>query len=53
MIDHDFPGVRGNGFHDFMMDEIELGARVALAIQDPEQWFWAIWEEELWADVRS
>lgn len=47
MIDHDFPRS-----HDFLMDEIELGARVALAIGDPEQWIWALWEEELWADAR-
>ncbi len=35
-------GLASNGMHDAVMDEIELGARVSLAIDDPEQYFWAL-----------
>lgn len=35
-------GVRGNGFHSFMINEIEFGARVALALDDDEQWWWEL-----------
>lgn len=42
LITHDFPGVHSNGMHDFVMDEIELGARVAILISDPEQAWWEL-----------
>jgi hypothetical protein len=42
MRGHDFPGVCGHGMHQFMLDEIEFGARVTLAFNDPEQWWWEI-----------
>lgn len=43
-IGHDYPGVCGNGMHNFIMDEIELGARVAILIDDPDgdQWWWEL-----------
>lgn len=28
-------GCRGPGFHNFMIDEMEYGARVALSLDDP------------------
>lgn len=43
MVGHSgWGGAHGHGFHDWMIDEIELGARVALAIDDPDrdQWWW-------------
>jgi hypothetical protein len=39
---HDFPGAVGRGMHDFMLDEIEFGARVAMALDDPDQWWWEL-----------
>jgi hypothetical protein len=44
MTGHDFPGVCGSGMHGFALDELELGARAALAIDDPDgdQWWWAL-----------
>lgn len=42
LITHDWPGTHGNHMVNFVMDEIELGARVALAIDDPEQWWWEL-----------
>lgn len=47
LISHDYPGLHGAGMHNFVMDEIELGARVALTIADPEQWWWEIHHEEV------
>lgn len=35
-------GMYGNGFHDFMMDELELGARVAMALQEEDQAWWLL-----------
>lgn len=40
MTGHDFPGVVGHGMHDYAMDEIEVGARVAQALSDPDQAWW-------------
>jgi hypothetical protein len=37
---HDYPGVRNAGFIQFEIDELELGARVAFAIDSPEQAWW-------------
>lgn len=37
MVGHDWPGVHGPGLHQWVMDEVELGARAALALDDPEQ----------------
>lgn len=42
MLGHDYPGVYGNGFVQWELDELELGARVAMAIDDPEQAWWEI-----------
>lgn len=39
---HEYPGVCGNGMHGFTMDELELGARVALSLDDPEQTWWEL-----------
>lgn len=35
-------GSYGHGMHDFIIDEIELGARAALTIGDPEQAWWEV-----------
>jgi len=32
----------GPGFPAFELDEWELGARVALGLDDPEQWWWEL-----------
>lgn len=40
MLGHDYPGVRGPGFVQWEIDELELGARVALMLDDPEQAWW-------------
>lgn len=42
MVGHDYPGVYSQGFVQFEIDELELGARVAMAIDDPEQAWWEI-----------
>lgn len=42
MIGHDYPGVYSHGFVDWEIDELELGARAAMAIDDPEQAWWEI-----------
>jgi len=51
MIGNDYPGVCGNGMHDFMLDEIELGARVALALDEEDQWWWEIYHEKICAEL--
>lgn len=35
-------GTVGPGYHDFIMDEIEFGPRVAMALDDAEQAFWVL-----------
>lgn len=42
MVGHDYPGVCGPGMHDFTLTELELGARAALALDDPEQAWWEL-----------
>ena len=42
MVGHDFPGVCGNGMHDFTLTEMEVGARAALALGDPKQAWWEL-----------
>jgi hypothetical protein len=42
MVGHDFPAVCGSGMHDFTLTEIEVGARVALALDTPEQAWWEL-----------
>ena len=37
---HDYPGVRTPGFIQFELDELELGARAAMALDDPDQAWW-------------
>lgn len=34
-------GLASSGMHDFVIDEIEIGARCAAAIDDSDQAFWA------------
>jgi hypothetical protein len=34
------PGVHGSGFVQWELDELELGARVAMLLDDPEQAWW-------------
>lgn len=33
-------GLAGPGMHDYLMDEVEFGARVAQQLDDPDQVFW-------------
>lgn len=37
----------GRGFHNFIIDEIELGARVAIALDEEDQWFWVLYADEV------
>ncbi len=55
MVGHDYPAVCGPGMHHFMLTELEVGARAALALDDPEQAWWELignrlLEQELAAD---
>lgn len=36
-----------NGMHDFIMDEMELGARVALALGEEDQAWWVLIGDDL------
>lgn len=51
MTGHDFPGVCGPGMDSFTRDEVELGARVALELDDGDCQAWWIlddlWTQEL------
>jgi hypothetical protein len=49
MTGHDFPGVAGNGMHDYMLDEIEFGARATMALNDPDQSWWELIGNDLLA----
>lgn len=49
-VGHDYPGVVGSGFGDFVLDEVELGARAAISIGDPEQTWWVIYAKQIQAD---
>ena len=42
LVGHDYPGVYGNGFVQWEQDELELGARAAIMIGDPEQAWWEV-----------
>lgn len=42
LVGHDYPGVRGSGFVAWELDELEVGARVACALDDPEQVWWLL-----------
>lgn len=37
-----------NGFHDFIMDELELGARVAIALDEEDQAWWNVIGDQLY-----
>lgn len=52
-VGHDYPGVMGGGFTQFELDEIELGGRVAQAIDDPEQSWWEIHCERIERDQQG
>ena len=39
---HGVVGQCGNGMHNFVIDEIELGARVALALDAEDQAWWLL-----------
>lgn len=39
---HDHPGVCGTGMARFVLDELEVGARAAMALDDPDQWWWEL-----------
>jgi hypothetical protein len=40
LVGHDYPGIRSSGFIQYELDELELGARASMAIDDPEQGWW-------------
>lgn len=40
MVGHDYPGVHGGGFVQWERDELEVGGRAALALDDPDQAWW-------------
>jgi len=42
LVGHDYPGVHTRGFVQYELDELELGARAAMAIDDPEQAWWEV-----------
>lgn len=50
---HDYPGVVGSGFAGFVLDEIELGGRVATALDDPDQTWWQINRERIERGLRD
>lgn len=37
---HDYPGSYSSGFVRFEQDEMEVGARAAMALDEPEQGWW-------------
>lgn len=39
---HDYPGVVGSSFGDFVLEELELGGRAACLIGEDDQWWWEI-----------
>lgn len=41
-VGHDYPGVVGSSFGDFVLNELELGGRAAVAVNDPEQAWWEL-----------
>lgn len=41
-VGHDYPGVHTRGFVQWEIDELELGYRVACALDDPEQAWWEL-----------
>lgn len=43
---HDWPGLHGSGFERYVLDEIEVGARAAMGLDDPEQWWWELHRDE-------
>lgn len=50
MNDYRFP-IYGSGFHTFMMDEVELGTRVAHAIDSEHSMGWSALDDlrfEIW-----
>lgn len=47
MTGHDYPGVCGHGMHQYTIDELELGARAAFALDDPQQWWWELISSQL------
>lgn len=50
-VGHDYPGSHGQGIHQFLLDEMELGARAAMALDDPEQAWWEIRREQVARDL--
>ena len=52
MVGHDpLTGDFSSDFHQFVLDEMELGARVAIMINDPEQWWWEIYHDKIQEDL--
>lgn len=50
-IGHSHPGSLSRRFVDFEIDEMEVGARAALALGDPEQWWWEIHREQVIREI--
>lgn len=53
VVTHDYPGVHGAGMHQFILDEIEVGARAALALGDPEQAWWCLNADAVAAELAA
>jgi len=51
LIGHDYPGVLSNGWLQYELDELELGARAAIGLDDPEQWWWELYGPRSEADL--
>lgn len=43
-------GLAGPGMHDFILNEIELGHRVALVIDDEDSWGGMGWLMDIWVE---
>lgn len=42
LVGHDFPGAVGPQWFQYELDELELGGRVAAALDEEEQWWWEL-----------
>jgi hypothetical protein len=53
-LGHDsLSGSYSHGFVDFEITELEIGARAAIALDDPEQWWWEIYHEQITKELNG
>lgn len=50
---HDYPGVVGSGFAGFVLDELELGGRVAMILADSDWLWWTLHDEQVRKDLED